>query len=260
MPNQCWQNSWWEPSPNSWDLTDYHDSGWKERCPVSKSQQSQSHSEDFCLPKRNGGPKAMKEDGRNDEYPCATTSFAKHSAKGKCDKDPTCYAVWGNSMQSTSSQKGNWGQSSSNSSWEPRVREDTVTGPTAHRDPGHTRPTCQGDPSIEFQTLSEKIKIWKVTSSRTCTHITVWETFFQNWDNFLLGEAIWSMFMNDCMWAVFYLSEEGENFKRFLGNHQSHKSQTIIETVQARLQDLTKRCRRILWNFILAKLANRILD
>ena len=37
------------------------------------------------------------------------------------------------------------------------------------------------------------------------------------------------MFMNDCLRAAFYLSEEGENVKRTLVNHQIHKTHTIIE-------------------------------
>ena len=45
--------------------------------------------------------------------------------------------------------------------------------------------------------------------------------------------------MKDCMWLVFSLSEDGVKVKRILVNHQIHNTQTIIETVQARLQDLT---------------------
>ena len=51
--------------------------------------------------------------------------------------------------------------------------------------------------------------------------------------------GIWSIFVNDGMWDVLCLSEEGEIFKRFLVNHQIHKKQTITETVQASLQYLT---------------------
>ena len=47
------------------------------------------------------------------------------------------------------------------------------------------------------------------------------------------------MFMNDCVWAVFCLSEEIEKFKGILVDHKNHKTQTVIENVQARLQDLT---------------------
>ena len=53
------------------------------------------------------------------------------------------------------------------------------------------------------------------------------------------------------MSAVFCLSEEGEKFKKILVNHQIQKTQTIIETVQASLQDLTN---------VAATLANRILE
>ena len=35
-----------------------------------------------------------------------------------------------------------------------------------------------------------------------------------------VNEAIWSMFMNNCMWTVFYLGEEGETFKRILMNRE----------------------------------------
>ena len=42
--------------------------------------------------------------------------------------------------------------------------------------------------------------------------------------------------MNGFMWAVFYLSEEGEQIKRIVVDHQIRKTQTIIETVQTRLE------------------------
>ena len=58
-------------------------------------------------------------------------------------------------------------------------------------------------------------------------------------EQFLVNDAIWSTFTNDSMWAVFCLSEEDKKFKRILVNHRIHKTQTTIETAQARLQDLT---------------------
>ena len=45
--------------------------------------------------------------------------------------------------------------------------------------------------------------------------------------------------MNDCVWAVSCLSEEGKDFKKILVNHQIRKTQTIVEIVQARLQVFT---------------------
>ena len=54
-----------------------------------------------------------------------------------------------------------------------------------------------------------------------------------------MNEAIWSMFMDDNMWAVFCLSEERRKVQDHLVNHQMIKTSTIIETVQARLQDFT---------------------
>ena len=63
------------------------------------------------------------------------------------------------------------------------------------------------------------------------------------------------MFMNDCMLTVFCLSEENEKFKGFfLVNHQTRKTQTIIETVQSQTSGSQQRCRRVLWDFILAEL------
>ena len=44
--------------------------------------------------------------------------------------------------------------------------------------------------------------------------------------------AIWSMFMNDCMSAVFYLGEEGEKIRRIEMHHQIPKTQTLIEAVR----------------------------
>ena len=71
------------------------------------------------------------------------------------------------------------------------------------------------------------------------------------------------MFMNDCMWAVFCLSEEGETFERVLVNHQIHKTQTIVDTVQARLQDVTNVAAKfcgIRKSIHTTKLAKRILE
>ena len=58
-------------------------------------------------------------------------------------------------------------------------------------------------------------------------------------DNFPVQKAIWSMFMNDCTWAVLNLGEECEKFTSILVNHQIQKIQTIMETLQARRQDIT---------------------
>ena len=58
-------------------------------------------------------------------------------------------------------------------------------------------------------------------------------------NNFSVNGTILSMFMNYCMWAVFYPSEEDEKIKKILVNHQIRKTQTIIETVQAKYRDLT---------------------
>ena len=56
--------------------------------------------------------------------------------------------------------------------------------------------------------------------------------------DFSVNEAIRCIFMNHCMWAAIWLSEEGENVKIILVNHQNHKTRTIIQTAQARLRDL----------------------
>ena len=45
--------------------------------------------------------------------------------------------------------------------------------------------------------------------------------------------------MNDCMWTVFHTGEEDGTSKRILVNQQIHKTQSINEAVQARLQDFT---------------------
>ena len=44
--------------------------------------------------------------------------------------------------------------------------------------------------------------------------------------------------MNGCMWVVFCLSKEEKN-KSVLVNHHIQKTQTITETVEATLPDLT---------------------
>ena len=173
-----WQNSWWEPSPNSWDLTDYHDSGWK------RDAQWASLSKVKATPRILSTQKKRWTKGDERRRPQRRVPLCDHIFREtQCERKMRQRSHMLRSLGKLNAiyliTKGKWGQSSSNSSWEPRVREDTVTGPTAHRDPGHTRPTCQGDPSIEFQTLSEKIKIWKVTSSRTCTHSQFGKLFFK---------------------------------------------------------------------------------
>ena len=61
--------------------------------------------------------------------------------------------------------------------------------------------------------------------------------------------------MNDCMLAVFCLSEEGEKFRVILVNHQIHKSR-LCKLDFKTSQTLPKS----LWDFIVPELANRILD
>ena len=51
-----------------------------------------------------------------------------------------------------------------------------------------------------------------------------------------------------------------ENVKIIIVNHQIRKTQTIIETVQAKLSRSHRRCRRFLWDFIMGELTNRILE
>ena len=111
-------------------------------------------------------------------------------------------------------------ESSAHSTWKPEVR---LTPAIKFRE----------DPSMEFQPLSDGEKDVK-------NHIiqNVCSTFWKDTnklDNFPMHDAIWS----NCLWAVLCLSEEDEKFKRIPVNHQIHKTKTIIETVQARLQDLT---------------------
>ena len=70
-----------------------------------------------------------------------------------------------------------------------------------------------------------KVKTWRITSFGACAQMWV-------------HEAIWSMFMNDCMWAAFSLGDEGEQFKRIVMNHQFLQTQKIIEAVRTRLEQL----------------------
>ena len=53
-----------------------------------------------------------------------------------------------------------------------------------------------------------------------------------------VNEATWTMFMNDCMWAVFQLDEESQKIKGIVMNHQSPKTQTFIETARISLEHL----------------------
>ena len=46
-------------------------------------------------------------------------------------------------------------------------------------------------------------------------------------ENWPVNLANWSMFMNSCMWAAFYLGEEGENSREVM-NHQIHQNTDIL--------------------------------
>ena len=70
--------------------------------------------------------------------------------------------------------------------------------------------------------------------------------------DFPVNEAILSIIMNDCMWSVIWLSK--------LMNHQNHKTQTIIEAEQSRLQDIRNVAGEFYWIFIVADMQNRILE
>ena len=177
------------------------------------------------------------------------------------DKDPTNETAWGDPVQFTSSQQRINCQRSSSSSWRSRVREDAETSTSTGRPQARLTPArkYRKDPSIEFQTLRSEDQDLK-------DHIiqNMWLNCVKNvnkLDNFPVNEAIWSMFRNGCMWAVFYLSEEGENVKRIMVTRHSHKTQTIIETVQVRLQNLKNNaslfCPR---NCAAAVSENRILE
>ena len=114
-------------------------------------------------------------------------------------------------------------QSSSCSSWRPRVREDAVRSTHSTGRPGvrlTPAPKPQGDPSIDFQ---------PPTSFETCA-----EHLGQviNKLKFPVREATWSMFVNDCMWAVFHLGQQfPENCDELsksqnTNNHRSCANQT----------------------------------
>ena len=47
--------------------------------------------------------------------------------------------------------------------------------------------------------------------------------------------------MNHCMWAVLHLGKDGDEFGRILKNLEVRKVQTIIETVQAQMDNLIYR-------------------
>ena len=108
-------------------------------------------------------------------------------------------------MHSTS--KENKDQSSSSSSWNPLVREDAASSAHGTERPGvRLTPALKfrEEPSIEFQTLSDEGKDMKDHMRNMCS---LFWTDINKLEQFLVNEAIWSMFMNDCMWAAFYLSE-----------------------------------------------------
>ena len=58
---------------------------------------------------------------------------------------------------------------------------------------------------------------------------------------FPVNQAVWCIFLNQCMWAVLHLSKDDEELRRILKIHEVREIQTIIETVQAQLKHSTCR-------------------
>ena len=163
MANQCWQNSWWEPSPNSWDLTDCHDSGWKRDAQWASLSKVKTTPMDFVF---FYGWDGSEGDERSRSW--RRELWVTQSGETRCDHISSPNTVWKERLrhkiphvtQLAETQcsvphhnNGNTGQSSSNSSWKPRVREDAVTQRPQHTgDPGYLTlaPKFRGDPWIEF--------------------------------------------------------------------------------------------------------------
>ena len=140
----------------------------QETMTVRKYRRNLSQYETFCLLKRNDGPEAMKEDGRNEDFR-GNTAWGKpmrpHLSPEKVKQedyheDYPGNTGWGNPMPSPDSQpKANKGQSSSTSSWRPRVREDAASSTHSTGRPGvrlTPAPQPQGDPSRGFQPPSHE--------------------------------------------------------------------------------------------------------
>ena len=68
----------------------------------------------------------------------------------------------------------------------------------------------------EHQQLNvDKILRLRFKHSHHAEHVlNRWEIHHQV-GQFLVDAVLWSVFMNDCMWAVFYLIEEGEKSREF---------------------------------------------
>ena len=63
---------------------------------------------------------------------------------------------------------------------------------------------------------------------------------------FPVNQARRGIFKNHCMWAVLDISQDSEEFRRILKQHEVRKVQTMIETVQAQLNNLLFRDSQVL--------------
>ena len=172
--------------------------------------------------------------------PSATTPFFKNSETGRLlgrlprqnrlGKPDAIYAF---------TPKESKVQSSSSSSWRPRVREDVAS---STHSTGRPRvrlapvPNRQKDPLINFQPTNDKDK--DNQGSHHSEHVLkIGEIFLLFLKKiFRSMKRCRSMFMNDSMWADFYLGKGGDKFKIIVINHQIPKAQTIIEVVRKRLE------------------------
>ena len=68
---------------------------------------------------------------------------------------------------------------------------------------------------VHQQLNFDKILRLSFKHSHHAEHVLKRFEIFHQVGQFLVNAVLWSVFMNDCMWAVFYLIEEGEKSREF---------------------------------------------
>ena len=194
--------------------------------------------------------------------PVRTRSSPHTVSKGDRTTNPTSDTAWGTqSNLSHHSKKEIKASVRQVHLGDPAYVKMLQAAPTARRLGVRLTPAPKplGDPSIAFQPSSdegedmkdhiirnmcsslETSTSWIISTDGRLTMLVRRASFDQDilqFDAISFSDGD-KKFMNDCMWAVFYLSEEGDTRERILVNHQIHRTQTIIETAHARPQDLT---------------------
>ena len=165
----------------------------------------------LCLVKRKDESEAMKEDDRNDNNSCKTAwenlvrpHIRQKASKGRLRKRSH---LGENQRNRTHHSK---------KEIKARVRQVLVGNPACVMSLKAVvrwtpAPKFRGDPSKKKQTLSNEEKDMKdYINQNVCSTFWKHQQVVHSSDNFPENETIWSVFLNGCMWPVFYLQDNSD--------------------------------------------------